>query len=115
MTITFDCFWTDPPHRHEYPDDWQFGGPYKTDPRADPRWESTVYVYYDADTRELWRTVKPICDDEALDDFSLVAQVRGSNPRYISVKRPGQKEVMMPFEYDKATDTVYPMEAKQHA
>jgi hypothetical protein len=106
--IEIECDFTDPPHVHEYPDCWIFGGANELDPRADPRWKPTTYIYYDRDTSEITTTQWPLCDDEALDNFTQVARIRGADPRWISAKRPSSSPEMLPFLYDKATDTVYP-------
>jgi hypothetical protein len=103
--IIFDCFYTDPSHQHEYPDDWIFGGADGTHPGADPRFQPTVYTYYDADATPIHVTCSPLCDDQALDEFTDIArQFPGSNPFWLSVKRPKEKAVMLPWHYDKATD-----------
>lgn len=67
-----------------------------------------MYIYYDADTSELWRTVTPLCDDQALDEFTQVATIKGSNPRWCSVKRPDGSTEMLPWLYDAAKDLLTP-------
>lgn len=108
--IEIECGFTDPPHVHTYPADWLFGGADGLHPGADKRFLPTTYTYYDADTTELTVSQIPLCDDEALDYFTKIAQIKGSNPRWCSAKRPGGKLEMLPFLYDKASDTVYPSE-----
>lgn len=93
---------------HEYPDDWQFGGANNSDPRSDPRWRPASYTYYDADTTELVVTQVPLCDDEALDYFTDVTKIRGANPRWVGVKREGQKFTMLPWLYYADRDEVVP-------
>lgn len=105
--ITFDCAY-EPPHQHEYPDDWRFGGPDGTHPGADPRYEPTVYVYYDESFNEVYTTSVWLCDDEAIDQFTYVASLGAAfKPVYLGAKRPGERTPgMLPWRYDKATDTV---------
>jgi hypothetical protein len=100
----------EPPHTHEYPDDWQFDGANGLDPRADPRYRGSTYFYYDADLTLLEVTQVPLCDDQALDEFTKVAGYGPRfNPRYIQVKRPGEsKPSPMPWNYYKETDEVVP-------
>lgn len=98
----------DNPHDHIYPDDWELGGLDGIDPRVDPRWMPTTYTYYDADTTTNWVTQVPFCDDEALNYFTFIAGIVGSNPRWVAATRPGNFVEMLPYLYDKATDTVSP-------
>jgi len=51
---------------HEYPDDWNFGGPGGTHPGADKRYTPEVYVYFDTDLNVVWRTTMMTCDEMAL-------------------------------------------------
>lgn len=105
--IKYHCGYDDGPH--EYPDDWQFGGANEADPRADPRWRPTKYVYYSDKFEVLAFTQALCCDDEALDYFTKIAKhFPGHNPRYIEVKRPDEEKQMLPWVYNKAEDTVYP-------
>jgi hypothetical protein len=102
--IEIECDYSDPPHVHEYPDDWQFGGADELDPRADPRWKPTTYTY----TTEITVTQVPLCDDQAIDEFTRICQWRGATPRWVAAKRPGEKAEMLPWLYDADNDTVYP-------
>lgn len=98
----------DEEHTHEFPDDWNFGGPSGTDPRADPRWIPTTYYYYDDRLQVIHLTQVPICDDEAIDYFSTVAEYgSGFNPRWLRVKRSDGSVEPIPGEYDKASDTFW--------
>lgn len=101
-----DCLF-EPAHVHEYEADWQFGGPLGTDPRSDPRFLSAVYVYLDGTLHPVHTTSAYICDDEAIDQFTQIADW-GLAPVYLQVTRPGEKPVMIPWTYDEATDTVTP-------
>jgi hypothetical protein len=107
MTIIIDCPY-EPPHTHEYPDDWEFGGASGLDPRVDRRWHPTTYEYIDADLKRSHVTQVPLCDDEALDYFTFVANLGPSfNPVWVWAVTPEGVRTL-PFTYDKATDTVYP-------
>jgi hypothetical protein len=90
---------------HRFPSDWIFGGADGSDPRADVRWQPTTYYYYSDRLDVVATTQTPLCDDQAIDEFTRVA--RWSNPKYLAVLRPGEtKSIMLPFEYTKADDTV---------
>lgn len=103
---TLICAYTDPPHEHTYPDDWTFGGALGLDPRADERWQATTYYYYADDATILWTTQTPLCDDQALDEFTKIAAMgKTFNPKWLGVKRPGETNIeMLPWVYDKSTD-----------
>ena len=99
----------EPEHYHEYPDDWQFGGANGLDPRADPRWRGTTYEYYNAQAERIELTQVPLCDDQAIDEFTRVANLGpGFDPVWLSAKRPGGALEMLPWTYDKKTDEVSP-------
>lgn len=103
--ITFPCPYGG--EDHSYPDDWVFGGADGKDPRADPRFMPTHYQYIDAEYGFCYLTGSYLCDDEALDNFTLVAQ--DSDPKFIAAKRPGDNKYrLMPFVYVAETDTVHP-------
>lgn len=94
---------------HVYPDDWIFGGANEVHPGADPRWQHTTYEYYDGKVNLLVCDHTPICDDVALDNLTQIAQRDPIHPPvYIFAIRPGEERVKLPWEYDAATDTVYP-------
>ena len=101
---------TEPGHRpHEFPDDWVLGGPLGNDPRADPRWRGTTYSYLDDRLREVHWTQVPLCDDQALDEFTKVANFGPNfNPTYLQCKRPGGEVVVLGWKYDPDTDTLHP-------
>jgi hypothetical protein len=100
----------EPPHEHRFPADWQFGGANGLDPRADPRWETTVYEYFDGQLHCIHTTVVPLCDDEAIDRFTNVAGYGPTfDPVYLSKRRPYEKGEMLPWKYDKASDLVVPL------
>jgi hypothetical protein len=104
MTVVI-CNYTDPPHEHEWPDDWEFGGANGLDPRADPRYRATTYQYFGDDATVLWTTQAPLCDDQAIDEFTKIASMgRSFRPKWIGVKRPGGKLEMLPWVYDIASD-----------
>lgn len=102
--IQFDCPFGGRPH--EYPDDWVLGGANNKHPGADPRLETRIYTYWSDKVEILWTTSIPICDDQAIDMFTWVANIgRGCNPTRISVRIGKNKEIMLPVIYDKSTDT----------
>lgn len=95
---------------HEYPDDWNFG-PNHNDPRYDWRYEPTSYIYLDADMKGGWQTSAPLCDDEALDDFTKVQLAANYDPplKWLMARRPGEgKPKIVPFYYSMEDDTIYP-------
>jgi hypothetical protein len=100
----------EPPHVHAFPKSWVFGGPSGTDPRADPRWKPDIYTYYDAGLQVLHVTSVPFCDDEAIDDFTHVADFGpGYHPVYIGVVRAGERKLtLLPWVYDEKEDEVNP-------
>lgn len=110
VIIEYTCGY-EPEHVHELPDDWQFGGPDGLDPKADPRWKPTVYTYFDDKLFPIHVTTKPFCDDEAIDDFTLVASWGQSfNPVWIQAKRLDGTVVTLPVTYNKDTDEVFDKE-----
>lgn len=98
----------DPPHTHEYPPDWIFDGPNNLDPRADPRWKPTTYYYFNASLEIIFTTQTPLCDEEAIYEFTKVRDLGpGFAPVYIAARRPGDKEpTPIPVQYDPSTDEV---------
>jgi len=108
MTLVQACPY-EPPHEHEFPDDWFFGGPLGTDPRADERWTPAVYMYRDDHLIVIHHTSVPFCDDEAIDKFTEVAGYGpGYNPIWLQVKRPGERDFhTIPVKYNAETDEVY--------
>jgi hypothetical protein len=90
---------------HVFPSDWTFGGADGDDPRADPRWLPTTYRYFSEQLDLICTTQTPLCDDQAVDEFTKVATY--SNPKFVSAQRPGEdKPTMLPWEYTKADDIV---------
>ena len=104
----------EPPHTHEYPLNWEFGGPNGTDPRVDLRWvpeRRTTYTYISDRFEQLHVSQSLICDDEALDYFTTVAEWGPTfHPKYVMALRPNGTVETLPFEYDEATDTVFDKE-----
>lgn len=100
-----DCGYSDGPH--VYPGDWVFGGPYHTAPQADTRWLPTTYQYRDDKLSVIHITQTPLCDEQAIDEFTRVASWGPTlRPKFLEVKRPGEEKfTMLPVEYDVATDT----------
>ena len=90
---------------HEFPDDWEFGGANDEHPGADPRYRPTTYVYFDDKIRPIHLTQVPLCDDQAIDEFTFVANISPDfNPVWLQATRPDRKVVMLPIQYDKTTD-----------
>lgn len=107
--MEIECFYTDPPHIHSYPDDWIMGGASGLDPRADPRFRPTTYEYYNEGLVLIHTTQVPLCDDQAIDEFTLVAEFGPRyNPVWLTARRPDGKLVMLDWVYDKTTDVVTP-------
>lgn len=104
--IVLPCQYDGPDH--EFPDDWEFGGANNEHPAADRRFCTTTYTYYDDRAQPCWTTVVPLCDDEAIDQFTWVASL-GYNPVWLSADRyapDGSHKIdMLPWTYDKSTDT----------
>lgn len=105
--IVFPCKYDGPDH--EFPDDWIFGGANMQHPAPDPRWRPTTYEYYDAQAKRIHIAQDFMCDDEAIDKFTWVANLGPMyNPVWLSATRPveggGYKTEMLPWTYDKATD-----------
>lgn len=102
----------DPPHVHTYPSDWQFGGARNEDPRADPRFKPDSYYYWSDRMELIHVTSAYICDDEAIDAFTNVANFGpGYRPKFIQVRRNGERTTStIPVWYDCDTDEVYDQE-----
>lgn len=99
----------DPPHTHTFPFDWSFGGPDRSDYRADSRWTPSTYEYYSDRLQVLHATSAFRCDDEAIDAFTLVASwFPSERPKWIRVRRPGEKSsITLPVIYNSETDEVF--------
>lgn len=94
-------------HDHEYPDDWVFGGADGLHPGADPRYTPTTYTYYARDARQVFVTSRPICEQQAIDEFTMVANMGPLfDPHWIGVRQPDGNDKVLPLTYDKATDVV---------
>lgn len=105
--MILECSYLDEPHEHTFPDDWIFAGDNDADPRADPRWRPTTYVYFDQKLRPIWHTQTPLCDHQALDEFTKVTQFGPTfQPMLIEKHEPGKKSIFLPYQYDPATDTI---------
>lgn len=92
---------------HEFPHDWTFGGANGLHPGADPRWRPQTYEYYSDRLEIIHVTQTPMCDDQAIDEFTIVASYGpGFVPVHLSVRRPDGTIEMLKVRYDKATDTV---------
>lgn len=101
--IVLACEFEGPPH--EYPDDWLFDGPRNRHPGADPRYRATTYVYFDDKIRPIHLTQTPLCDDQAIDEFTFVRDIGpGFRPVYLQATRPNKEVMMLKVEYNSATD-----------
>lgn len=111
--LVIECSYLEP-HTHEYPDDWVLGGADGLHPGADPRFQPACYMYYDKDMHHLHTTVAPLCDEQAIDDFTKVGDYGSAfSPYYLLVKRPGERKAeVIPWWYDKGRDTVFPLGGK---
>lgn len=104
------CEWN-PSTYHLWPSDWIFGGANGLDPRADPRYKTSAYEYYDDKLDIIWRTSVPVCDDHALDYFTFVADRGPSfNPVWVVAIRHNRVPQKLQWTYDKATDTITPIQ-----
>lgn len=107
MSQVIECYYLEEPHTHEFPDDWKFGGADGLHPGADPRYLPTVYEYYNDRADIIWTTSVPLCDYQAIDEFTLVGEMgKNYNPVWVSAKRPDGSLEMLHWVYNKATDTV---------
>lgn len=104
-SVTIICHYTEPPHEHHFEAGWIFGGANGLHPGADPRWQQTTYTYYDDRAKACYTTQVPLCDDQAIDEFTKVAGY-GRNPVWLAADRPDGTVEMLPWVYDKATDSV---------
>jgi len=91
---------------HEFPNDWIFGGADGIHPGSDPRWVPTIYEYMDEKLVTVHSTVVPVCDEEAFDYFTQVAEWR-LTPVYIAKHKPGEKVELIPVKYNEKEDTFY--------
>jgi hypothetical protein len=91
---------------HLFEDDWVFGGANELDPRSDPRWEPTTYVYLDHNLRTVWTTQVPLCLDQAIDEFTKHADL---SVAFLQYGPPGGPLDLAPWRYDPKTDTAYPL------
>lgn len=104
MTVLLDCGYDDGPH--EFPDDWVWGGANDCHPGADPRWEPVSYIYYNEKLQPIWTTSAPLCDEQAIDEFTTVTGYGpGFKPVYLAKRRQGVADLeMIPVKYDPVTD-----------
>lgn len=99
----------EPPHMHEFPNDWEFSGANGRDPRGDQRWRGDTYIYLDDHLNSIWTTQTPLCDEQAIDEFTKHASIGAT---YLQVKRAGQRDiVLLDWQYDRRSDTAFPLGA----
>lgn len=98
----------DIPHEHEFPEDWVFGGADGMHFGADVRWKPVSYTYYNEAFEAIHVTSAPLCDQQAIDEFTLVANYgAGFVPVYLGARHQGEAvATMLPVKYNKADDTV---------
>lgn len=88
MTITIRRRWISEDCEHEYPDDWTFGGANGGDPRADQRWQPTLYEYLNRQMAVVHVSTAPLCDHEAIhQEKAQVDFHKGSEIFYIKATR----------------------------
>jgi hypothetical protein len=93
---------------HFFPLGWTFGGANGSDPRTDSRWRPTTYTYYNERAESIHVTQTPLCDEQAIDEFTLVSSYGNSFiPVYVAALRPDGKVEMLKVRYDKVSDTAY--------
>lgn len=104
--IEVDCRYSDT-CKHEYPDDWIFGGADELHPGADPRYVPTIYTYFDSEFRPIWSTTEYLCDEQAIEKFTWVRDIGPSfHPKYVQANLPGEKPRPLPWVYDEVKDEV---------
>ena len=107
--IEMECAY-EPPHTHQFPDDWEFGGARGMDPRADRRWRPTTYLYLDDHLHVIETTQTPLCDDQALDEFTKVRDYGpGYRPAFLQAKRPDGTLDVLDWQYNPDTDELSPL------
>lgn len=94
-------FFTDPPHEHEYPGDWVFGGADGCHPGADARYRPVLYTYYNADIQPVCYTTEFVCDDYAVEGFT---KYRDRKPVYLTAQPHDAKVYTVPWVYDSSED-----------
>lgn len=93
---------------HTFADDWKFND--QGDPRADPRFKPTHYQYFDKEICAVYLSGAFLCEDEALDYFTVIAK-EFPDVKYIAARQPdADKYSILPWIYVKDTDTVHPRE-----
>lgn len=82
--------------KHEWPDDWEFGGANGLDPRADSRWMPSTYQYLDKGLNQIHVSQVPLCDHAAKGLFKgAVERYKHAEACYIIVDRPDGKPEMI--------------------
>jgi hypothetical protein len=104
--IVIECSAAGELHYHEYPEDWEFGGASGLHPGVDSRFRPSNYEYLDRMFRSVHVTSVPLCDNQALDEFTKVAGW-GLRPVLLKVRRPDGAEELLPFWYDSTSDELH--------
>lgn len=108
--VVVTCYYTDPPHEHVFPADWVFGGADGMHPGADPRWKPTTYTYRNALLEHVYVTQTPLCDDQAIDEFTRIRDMgTGFDPVYLEIQPPDGLAFLARWRYDGPSDTVRPI------
>lgn len=82
----------DPECLHIFPQDWHFGGATGEDPRADPRWLPSTYLFIDRMFQGRCHTSEPFCDHDAVGPFREKVNSRVHRDHeifFVMVQRPG--------------------------
>lgn len=108
--MVVECHYSDPPHQHVFPEDWIFGGANGLHPGADPRWKPTTYTYRDAMLNLVHVTQTPLCDEQALYEFTKIRDC-GTDyyPVYLEIQPPGELAFLAKWRYNRHTDTLEPI------
>lgn len=110
LETVINCTYLDEPHEHVYPGDWIFGGACGTHPGADPRYRPTTYTYRNEMLEHIYVTQAPLCEEQALDEFTNVSQnFPGSNPVYLEIVLPGGVPKLSRWRYNSSEDTLSPI------
>ncbi len=104
--IVIECEYGGEPHR--YPSDWKFGGADGKHPGADERYQPISYWYFDDQLVPVHVTSAPLCDDQAIDEFTQVADMfPNHSPKWLAKRNTETHKLdMFKLSYDRTTDTV---------
>lgn len=104
------CEWGGETHEHVYPADWIFGGADGLHPGADRRWKPTTYTYRNEMLEQVYVTQTPLCDEQALEEFTKVRDIgSGFDPVYLEILPPGGVAYLASWRYNGHSDTLSPI------